>query len=92
MVDEALLLGVELARSSVSQEVRKSYNRIQWGPQLMAHTGEKLALQSGCAFDFTVAELELAVLLLDLPLRLLALRDVTDGTDYPKTLAGLNRA
>src|SRR5712691_9580311 len=59
MVDEALLLGVELSRSSVSQEVRKAHNRIQGGPQLVAHTGEKLALQSGCVFDFTVAELAL---------------------------------
>ncbi len=55
----------------------------------MTHAGQELTLQLGGPFHFAVAKFQLAVLPLDLLLRLLALSDVTGDLRKPPQCAAL---
>src|SRR5579862_5440621 len=61
MIDEALLLVIKVAGATVSQEVRKTHNRIKWGSQFVTHIGKKFALQLRGALHLAVAKLELLI-------------------------------
>src|SRR6266852_6258225 len=61
MLYEAFLLIIELARSLLGQEFRKTYNGIEWSSQFVTHAGKKLAFQPGCPFHFVVTNFQLLI-------------------------------
>src|SRR5579862_10006428 len=61
MHNEPLLGGIERAFQFFRQQVRKSNDRVERRPKLMAHAGEKLALEPVRALDFAVADFKLPV-------------------------------
>ena len=85
--DEPLLIGIQLALQFLCEQIRKADDDVKRRPKLVAHAGEKLALQPVRPLHFTVpdfkllicrAELvgELPVYRIDLLFGLLAARDV----------------
>src|SRR5579859_3614972 len=61
MIHEALLFDSQGTWSSLRQKVGETYDGIQWSPQLMAHTGQELALHLGRTLDFPVAQIEFPI-------------------------------